>query len=245
MDPSLDREIAASLDVPSDLLPHLPALYAGLDALGSSPETHVALLRPHAGELKAGQVLDLGSGLGTVGIALATELELRVLGVDAFEPFVDIARARAAAAGVANLCAFRADDLRRMLEAEGRFEAVVWVAMGGLLGGLADTIARLRRLVRVGGYLLIERELAGGGDPAALRAELTAHGDEVVREVEVPAWQLREAREDALARVRARGEALAAEDPAMLLELLHWLDHAAGRDANGARDVVGLLRRRG
>lgn len=245
-DETLDREIAASLGLPLKLLPFAGALHSKADALGSSPGTIVSVLRPFAAELKAGQVLDLGSGLGAVGIALAHDLGVRVLGVDAYEPFVEEARLRAAKAGVADRVTFRRDDFRRMLPAEGRFDLVLWTAMGSLLGDLRETVGALRRVVRKGGFVAIEGEAPdanGMADMVAARAALTAHGDEVLREVAVPAWQTREADQALRQGIRNRGEDLASHDPFAAATLMSWLGTAEPPQRTG-HEHVWLLRKK-
>lgn len=252
MHTQLEQEIASSLDATPELLPLLPALFEGLDDLGSSPDTLVTVLRSFATELKGSHVLDLGCGTGAVSVALAKELGMRVLGVDGLAPLLEEARRRAAAAGVSDHVTFRSSDLRPMLQAEGRFDAVTWMAMGSLLGDLQETIRQVRRVVRVGGLILLEHEVraaTGGGMPdiAPLRAMLTAHGDEVLREVSVPAWQAREAEKARAVRLRANAEKLAAEDPFQAASVLLYLERRTtgnARLANESHAHLWVLRRR-
>lgn len=252
MNEQTEQEVAASFEATADLLPLLPALFEGLDDLGSSPDTLVTVLRSFAAEMKGAHVLDLGCGTGAVSVALAKELGARVLGVDALAPLLDEARRRAESAGVSNLVTFRGSDLRPMLAAEGRFDAVTWMAMGSLLGDLQETVRQLRRVVRKGGLVMIEHEVraAKGGampDMAPLRAMLTAQGDEVVREVAVPAWQAREAEKARAVRLRANAEKLAEADPFQAASVLLYLERrttGAARLANESHAHLWVLRRK-
>ena len=252
MDARLEQEIASSLEATTELLPLLPALFEGLDDLGSSPDTLITVLRSFATELKGAHALDLGCGNGAVSVALARDLEMRVLGVDALAPFLDEARRRAVAASVADRTTFRGGDLRHMLQAEGRFDVVTWMAMGELLGDLHETVRQLRRVVRVGGLVVIEHEVrdnAQGAMPdlAPLRASLTAQGDEVLREVSVPAWQAREAEKSRHSQLRANAEKLAAADPFQAASVLLYLERrtaGTARMANHSHPHLWVLRRR-
>ncbi len=246
MDTGLAREVAASLDCPPDLLPDAARLFAGLDALGSEPDTLVSAMRGWAADLQGRMFLELGCGFGAPGRALARECGVQVLGVDALSPFIEEARRRADAAGVADRCRYRLDDLRRMLSAEGRFDGVLWMAMGERLGDLRETVRALRRLVKPGGWVVIQQEApaTGTGEPA--RAVLTTFGDELVRELTVPHWQVREAERARCQAVRTAGEAIAEEDPFRAASVLLYLEQrereTAGQPAR--ESCIWVLRRR-
>lgn len=249
MDAHLDQEIADSLGCAPELLPHVPRLFVGLDAIGSEPDSLVSVLRPFAGELAGAMVLEPGCGFGAPGRVLARECGAQVLGVDAFAPFLDEARQRAEQAGVADRCRYRHDDLARMLQAEGRFDGVLWMGMGTRLGDLAATVRSLRRVVRPGGWVILDGdapERDGQPDPLTARAAVTAAGDELMREVAVPPWQCREAARERVTRLRAAGEAMAAEDPFAAASVLLYLERQRGAaEAAAQRHLhIWVLRRR-
>ncbi len=249
MGTALAREVAESLDCPPELLPEAVRLFAGLDALGSEPETLASAMRVWGDELKDKMFLELGCGFGAPGRALARECGVQVLGVDAMSPFIDEARRRADAAGVADRCRYRLDDLRRMLSAEGRFDGVLWLAMGQRLGDLRDTLRQLRRLVKPGGWVVIQhdsRQNDGSNDPSVVRAALTAFGDELAREVSVPHWQVREADRARHRVLREAGESIASEDPfraAMVMLFLERQERAASEGPK-RETTMWVLRRR-
>lgn len=245
LDSHLAREVAASLDCPPDLLPDAARLFAGLDALGSEPETLASAMRAWASELEGRMFLELGCGFGAPGRVLARECRIQVLGVDALSEFIDEARRRAEAAGVSDRCRYRLDDLRRMLSAEGRFDGVLWMAMGEGLGDLRDTLRQLRRLVKPGGWVVIQGEVAAS-EEAAARTALGAFGDEMARELTVPHWQVREARRARQQSLRRAGEEIASEDPFRAATVMLYLERLERRLAEAAPNEtrIWVLRRR-
>ena len=250
LDSDLAREVAASLDCPPELLPDAARLFAKLDALGSEPETLVSAMRAWSAELKGQMFLELGCGFGAPGRALARECGVQVLGVDAMNPFIDEARRRAEAAGVADRCRYRLDDLRRMLSAEGRFDGVLWMAMGERLGDLRDTVRQLRRLVKPGGWVVIQADAPhanGDGDPTPARTALTAFGDDLARELDVPLWQVREADRARRQALHDAGREIAAEDPfraAMVMLFLERQEREAA-EAEKRETRIWVVRRKG
>jgi 2-polyprenyl-3-methyl-5-hydroxy-6-metoxy-1,4-benzoquinol methylase len=221
-DEALLREVAAALETEPELLPYIPELLADLSALGTDPELIARLLRAHG--LPAGaRVLDLGCGKGAVALEVARALGAQVTGVDAFAPFVEEARRRAHAAGLAHTCRFERGDLRDWLTPETAYDAAVLASVGPLLGGYAATVRGLRRAVRPGGLLLIEDCFLAAcvppieGEPYLRHAEvlqaLTACGDALLQEAITPSETLQATNRANTAHIRARAEALALRLP--------------------------------
>ena len=193
-----ERDIADSFGVSPELLPFLPELLADIWVLGSWPEHIVEALRELDLPRDAARVLEVGCGKGAVCVPIASDLGFRVHGVDLFEPFLQEARARAAEAGVADRCTFEQADMKEALAREEAHDVVVLAGVGFVLGGIAETVGWLRRGVRPGGYILIDDGYLSrkdridypGYEPYRNREttlqELTAHGDELLKEVEVP-----------------------------------------------------------
>jgi cyclopropane-fatty-acyl-phospholipid synthase len=95
-----------------------------LEAAQAAKKRHIAaklkLDRPNLA------VLDIGSGWGGLGLELARECKANVLGVTLSTEQLGVARERAAAAGLAELCRFELRDYR---EVEGPFDRIVSVGM--------------------------------------------------------------------------------------------------------------------
>lgn len=192
----LDESIAEAMEADVRLLPILPELLTDLWELGPSAEQVVAVLRS-AGVEPGSEVLDLACGKGAVAVALAEQLGVRVDGIDAFEPFVQAARDLAVERGVSGSCHFEQGDVRDLLKGDGQYDVALLLSVGPVLEDYGHTIAGLRRLVRSGGYMLIEDGfLADGAAPAPMAEaygghaetlrQLTACGDDLVQEFLCP-----------------------------------------------------------
>jgi ubiquinone/menaquinone biosynthesis C-methylase UbiE len=196
--PMKDREIrksvADSLEMDTGLLPFVPELLKGMWALGSSPELVVELLRPLGLDPAGAKLLDLGCGKGAVAVTVAHALGFHAEGIDACESFLKEARRKAVEWGVSHRCRFELGDIREYVDKASGFDVVVFASLGGLLGDFRELMARLRRTVRPGGYILIDDgflkgksrvERAGYGHYAQhdrTLEQLTAHGDSLVTE---------------------------------------------------------------
>jgi len=212
------ERVAQMMEVDIRLLPLLPELLADLQGLGSRPDEIADVLRA-AGAPAGATVLDLGCGKGAVSVTVAERLGARVVGVDAFPPFLEAARALAAERGVGHLCAFREGDILEVLRGEASHDVVLLVSVGPLLGDHRRTLEGLRRQVRPGGLVLIaDGFLAEGVDAlpgyegCASRADtlrqLAAFGDVLVREIVTPPAETRAENDRYTALIRGRAERL-------------------------------------
>ena len=187
---TITEEIAYAMEAPASLLPHLPYLLQDLPSLSGS-EVDVAEVLAEIGFPTGGAILDLGCGRGDIAIRLARIFDAQVTGVDAHPPFVERARQVADEAGLADRCRFSATDLRQALTGPPRFDAVLMIALGPLLGSPADTVAALRAVVRDGGWIVIDDAYLADGasappgyedypDLETMEAGLTRFGDTIV-----------------------------------------------------------------
>lgn len=224
MNPGLDESIAQAMEADVRLLPLLPELLTDLWELGPSADQVVAALAS-AGVEPGSTVLDLACGKGAVAVALAEQLGVRVEGVDAFEPFLQAARALAAERGVSHKCRFEQGDIRNLLEQEGQYDAALLLSIGPVLGDYARTVAGLRRLVRSGGCFVIEDGfLADGVAPlpsaegyaahAETLRQLTSCRDVVAQEVICPLEQARSVNQRNTELIRQRAKLVRARHPA-------------------------------
>jgi len=224
MTPDLEESIAQAMEADVRLLPLLPELLADLWELGPPAEQVVAALRS-VGVGPDSAVLDLACGKGAVAVALAEQLEVRVEGIDAFQPFLQSARTLATERGVSHRCRFEQGDIRILPGQQEQYDVVLLLSVGPVLGDYERTIAGLRRRVRVGGYLVIEDGFLADGAAHLPLAEgyaghsetlrrLTACGDVVAREFICPMEQARSLNRRNIDLIRQRANLLKASFPA-------------------------------
>ncbi len=187
----IDRQIAESLDATPELLPFLPELLA--DWTSSSLAEVLRFLEPL--ELPpTTRALDLGCGKGAVAHALTERLGFHIVAVDAFPPFVEECRRRAEEKRLGHRCEFHCGDLRGWLGPRAPFDVALMIAVGPVLGDLADTVGALRTCVHPGGYVIIDDCFLAPGCVAKVTgyeayaeyeetiSRLTAHGDKLITE---------------------------------------------------------------
>jgi cyclopropane fatty-acyl-phospholipid synthase-like methyltransferase len=87
---------------------------------------------------------------------VAKDLGFRAHGVDLCEEFLQDAVQRATELGVAELCEFAHRDLRDLLEEVGEFDVAVLASLGGVLGRFDRCVGSMRKVVRSGGYMVID-----------------------------------------------------------------------------------------
>ena len=198
MTKTLLNEVAYAMEAPERLLPHLPYLLQDLPSLSGAEDDVVEVLS-EVGFPNGGTVLDLGCGRGDIAIRVAQAFGAEVTGVDGHPPFIEIARRSAKQAGLQWRCGFVAADLRELLAKPARFDAVLMIAVGPVLGDPAKTIGMLRAVVRDGGWIIIDDAYLDDGarpsadyedhlERAAMEAGLTHFGDTIVaRRIRSPA----------------------------------------------------------
>lgn len=183
--------IAHSLDADPVLMPVLDYLLQDIEVLGGDPQQIVGMVRPLKMTGGVRLVLDLGCGKGVIATALAAELGLHVTGIDAFQPFIDEARARASVMGISEQCLFEIADMRQLVNRLPPFDMVLYVACGRVFGDMQQTIAALRTFVRPRGFIIIgdlcRVNGAAGANPdipdhEAVARALMSCGDRIVME---------------------------------------------------------------
>ncbi|PWR07769.1 SAM-dependent methyltransferase [Micromonospora acroterricola] len=119
-----------------------------------------------------GRVLDVGTGVGALAVAVARELpRVSVVGVDVFQRALDLARGELAAArDVADRISLRRQDVAELAE-RGAYD-LVWLPAPFLAQeALESALPRLAEALRPGGWLVVGTN-PPAGDP--LRAAVAA-----------------------------------------------------------------------
>lgn len=220
----LDDSIAQAMETDARILPVLQELLADLWELGPSAEQVVAVLKS-VGVEPDSTVIDLACGKGAVAVALAEQMGVLVEGIDAFEPFLQAARSLASERGVSNRCCFEQGDIRNLLGQEKQYDVALLLSVGPVLGDYEKTVAGLRRLVRSGGYIVIEDGFQEDGVADLPQAEgyaghsetlrqLTACGDVLIREVICPTELSRSVNQKNTDLIRQRASLVKASHPA-------------------------------
>lgn len=218
------KSIAESLEMDSGLLPFVPDLLKDLWAMGCSPELVMPVLTKREVVGLKTNGLDLGCGKGAMCVTLAKELNIQMTGVDAFEPFLEIARKKASEHQVHHLCNFNHADIRQYVKEDRHFDFVTYAALGSVLGNFQDIVAALRSMVKQDcimfiddGYLKSGQSLDRSGynhytNHQETLARLKAHGDLLVDEISTDEASL-EINNQYLDLITKRAKSLISEDP--------------------------------
>lgn len=189
-----EEMVAYALEVDPQLLPYIDELLADLEELGSDAIEIAAVLEDLGVDVSS-SVIDLGSGKGYCAVEIADETGALVTGIELFEPFVISSRELAETADVADRVTFIHGNIGALAGTLPPADAIVFAAMGDVLGPLDETVGIIRQYVKPGGYMVISDVFVkpGGNSDypgfenyaphAATQRRLTAHGDVLLREI--------------------------------------------------------------
>jgi len=165
MNRETDEKLACSLTAETtELLPYLPYLLQDLWELGSSPRDMIKLMKKHMTISKNTKVLDLACGKGAVSVNIAKELGITVYGLDLLSEFIDYAKGKAKEYGVDALCTFAVGDVNKVVETEMGYDCTIFGAAGNILGCPQETLAKLAKTVKSGGFIIIDEAYMPDGE---------------------------------------------------------------------------------
>ncbi len=231
---SEDEMVAYALEAHTALLPYLPELLADLQELGSDAAAITRVL----GDLnltKSATVVDLGCGKGAVAVEMAENLNLNVLGIDLFEPFIESCKQQAESRDVSELCHFIRADILKLAGKIELFDVAIYAALGDVLGQLDQAISVIRQYTRPGGYMVIsDGYIRDGGSSdfpgfeqyakrSDMIARLLACGDTLVSEI----IETNDSKGDGCAEgelIAARARAIAVRQPDIAAEVLKYAE---------------------
>ena len=155
------------------------------------------------------RILDAGCGAGDVLIELARACpEAKMVGIDLSEPLLDVARAAAQSAGVAERVSFETGNVQAMPFEDDSFDVVVSLNM---LHYVEDPVAMLNEIERVLaphgvlGLGALKRSWLAPLMPAMKMAYTAAEAREMLQQSKLRSWELTEFR---LAFTVGAGEAV-------------------------------------
>lgn len=128
-------------------------------------------------------LVDLGCGTGGVGLWLARELELHLVGVDRSSTAIDVARRRAAESGASAV--FATGDFAATGLPDGTMDAAVSIDALPFAQDVEAALLESRRILRVGGRLAFTTRELSSTNPAreklgaAWEVALQRHGFDV------------------------------------------------------------------
>jgi len=164
MQKETEEKLACSLTAETtELIPFLPYLLQDLWELGSNPREMIWLIKKHMPISEHAKVLDIACGKGAVSINIARELAVSVYGFDLLPDFIDYANKKAKELHVGPLCHFAVANANDAVNTEADYDCVIFGAAGNILGDPAETLSKLRRTVKQGGFILIDEGYLPGG----------------------------------------------------------------------------------
>ena len=231
---SEDEMVAYALETHPDLLPYVPELLADLGELGGDAQAITSVL-DELNLRESASVVDLGCGKGAVAVEVAEDLNLKVLGIDLFAPFIKSCKELAESRGVSELCHFIHGDILKLAGNIDPRDVVIFAALGDVLGPLDQTVSVIRQYAKPGGYIAIcDGFIKDGGssdfpgfDQYAERddmvARLTACGDTLVSEsIKAADFDRGEAE-----MIATRARAIAAQRPEIAADVLNFAEAQA------------------
>jgi SAM-dependent methyltransferase len=247
---SEDDMVAYALETHIALLPYIPELLADLEELGSDAEAITSVL-DDLNLTKSTTVADLGCGKGAVAVEIAEDLNLKVLGIDLFEPFIESCKELAESRGVSELCHFIHGDIIKLAGKIELCDVAIFAALGDVLGPLDQTVSVIRQYAKPGGYMVIsDGFIKDGGssdfpgfeqyaERADMIARLTACGDTLVSEIiEAGDCDRGENEGDMIA---ARAKAIAARQPEIAAEVLNYAETQAAEYKLIDENFIGAI----
>jgi ubiquinone/menaquinone biosynthesis C-methylase UbiE len=161
---NVEEKLAKSLTAETtELIPFLPYLLQDLWELGSSPKDIIEMTFKYIKSSNKTKVMDLACGKGAVSIQMAKVLGCKVKGIDMIPDFVIYAAEKSREYGVEQICEFVVGDINVAVEKETGYDIVIFGAAGNVLGSPEETLLKLKRVVRRGGYIFIDDAYASDG----------------------------------------------------------------------------------
>ncbi len=220
--------------IPPALLPHYPDILQDIWEMGSWPGEIIAAME----QLRLPddtRAAELGCGKGGVMLPVARRCNFPVHGVDAFAPFLNEAESRCRDMGLEHLCTFSLQQVQSFVKKQQFFDVVIFAAVGPFFGTYARTISQVRKLLPIGGYLIIDdgyltkasrTDHPGYGyyrNREETIAEFQSQGDTVISQRIIDSRRLKRANERCNELMQQRSRKVLAEHPELSPDIEEFL----------------------
>jgi len=138
------------------LVKYLPYIFQDHWELGTSSEEIIEIIKKYKTNYSNLNILDLGSGKGAVSIKIASELGCRCFGIDGINDFVTFSNNKAMEYSVNNICTFETDDLRNRIKTLEKYDIILLMAIGPILGNYYETLTQLSSHLNNDGLIIID-----------------------------------------------------------------------------------------
>ena len=138
------------------LIKYLPYIFQDHWELGTSSKEIIEIIKKHKANYSSLNILDLGSGKGAISIKIASELGCKCFGIDGIYDFVNFSNNKAIEYSVNNLCKFETNDIRNRIKTMGKYDIILLMAIGPILGNYYETLTQLSSHLNDDGLVIID-----------------------------------------------------------------------------------------
>jgi cyclopropane fatty-acyl-phospholipid synthase-like methyltransferase len=152
----LEESIITAMELTDKaLVKHLPYIFQDWWELGSISEEVIKIIKKYKTNYSSINVLDLGSGKGAVSIKIASELKCKCFGIDGIDDFVNFSNDKSKEYSVDNICTFETNDIRTRIKTLEKYDIILLMAIGPVLGNYYETLTKLSSHLNNDGLIII------------------------------------------------------------------------------------------
>jgi cyclopropane fatty-acyl-phospholipid synthase-like methyltransferase len=154
---TLEESIVIALDGTNNgLIKYFSYIFQDLWELGTSAKEIIEIIKKYKTNCSSLNVLDLGSGKGAISIKIASELKCKCFGIDGMDEFVIYSKNKSKEYSVDNLCIFETNDIRKRVKSLEKYDIILLMAIGPVLGNYYDTLIQLSSHLNNDGLIIID-----------------------------------------------------------------------------------------
>jgi cyclopropane fatty-acyl-phospholipid synthase-like methyltransferase len=154
---TLEESVLTALDGTNiGILKHFPYIFQDSWELGTSAEEIIPIIKKYTTNHSNLSILDLGSGKGAFSIKIASELKCKCFGIEGIEEFVKFSNNKSKEYSVDDLCTFETNDIRTRIKTLGKYDIILSMAIGPILGNYYETLTQLSSNLNNDGLIIID-----------------------------------------------------------------------------------------